>query len=396
VADPGDAAANAPDSSDPFTSVLVGFAHELRGAGLLVGTGDVLTYFAAMTPLDPTDLVDLYWAGRATLVSRHSDESVYDQVFRRYFLDQDGPAASQLALDADSVAEAEATLVMPATEPAPPGDEEDQERAVLGWMASGVDALKHRSFTACTPDELAALRRIMTRMRLTPPRRRTRRTRLSTGSGTEPDLRATIRESMRMHGEPPSQLFFRQRKTKLRPLILILDVSGSMADYSRHLLQFAHAARHAAGRASATRVEVFCFGTRLTRITRELAHQRIDAALEEAARTVVDWDGGTRIGQSLDTFVRTWGRGSLGRGGVVVICSDGLDRGDPEVLAKAMERLHRQCHRIVWLNPHKGDNRDFRPSTLGMMVAAPHIDLLLSGHDLASLEELAAALPVLG
>ena len=377
-----------PDSSDPFTSVLVGFAHELRGAGLTVGTGDVLAYFAAMTPLDPTDLVDLYWAGRATLVSRHYDDSVYDQVFRRYFLGEDAPAAIELMLDPDSVAEAEAALVMPGTEPGP---EEEEERPLLGWMASGVDALKHRSFTACTPDELAALRRIMTRMRLTPPRRRTRRTKLATGSGTEPDLRATIRESMRMHGEPPGQLFFRQRKTKLRPLILILDVSGSMADYSRHLLQFAHAARHAAAR-----VEVFCFGTRLTRITRELARQRIDAALEEAARTVVDWDGGTRIGQSLDTFVRTWGRGSLGRGGVVVICSDGLDRGDPEVLAKAMERLARLCHRIVWLNPHKGDNRDFRPSTLGMMVAAPHIDLLLSGHDLASLEELAAALPVLG
>ena len=290
-------------------------------------------------------------------------------------------------LSADSVAEAEAALVMPGTEPGP---EEEEERPVLGWMASDVDALKHRSFTACTPDELAALRRIMTRMRLTPPRRRTRRTRPATGHGTEPDLRATIRESMRMHGEPPGRLFFRQRKTKLRPLILILDVSGSMADYSRHLLQFAHTARHAAAR-----VEVFCFGTRLTRITRELSHQRVDAALEEAARTVVDWDGGTRIGQSLDTFVRQWGRGGLCRGGVVVICSDGLDRGDPEVLARAMERLARLCHRIVWLNPHKGDNRDFRPSTLGMMVAAPHIDLLLSGHDLASLEELARVLPAL-
>ena len=381
-----------PEPSDPFTSVLVGFAAELRAAGLTAGTGDVLTYFAAMTPLDPTDLVDLYWAGRATLVSRHEDQGVYDQVFRSYFLGADAPAKSQLVLRAQSVAEAEAELVMPATDPGP---EEDQDQPHLGWMASGVDALKHRSFTACTPEELAALRRIMTRMRLTPPRRRTRRTKLAIGSGTELDLRATIRETMRMHGEPPNRLFFRQRKTKLRPLILILDVSGSMADYSRHLLQFAHAARHSAVGSAAGRVEVFCFGTRLTRITRELARQRIDEALEEAARTVVDWDGGTRIGQSLDTFVRTWGRGSLGRGGVVVICSDGLDRGDPEVLAKAMERLARQCHRIVWLNPHKGDNRDFRPSTLGMMVAAPHIDLLLSGHDLASLEELAAALPVL-
>jgi uncharacterized protein len=389
VADPG--GPGGPLASDPFTSVLVGFGHELRAAGLTVGTGDVLTYFAAMTPLDPTDLVDLYWAGRATLVSRHEDQGAYDQVFRRYFLDEDGPARSQLTLDAQSVAEAEAALVMPGTEPGP---EEDEERPVLGWMASGVDALKHRSFTACTPDELAALRRIMTRMRLTPPRRRTRRTRTVRAAGAELDLRATIRESMRRLGEP-SELFFRQRKTRLRPLILILDVSGSMADYSRHLLQFAHTARHATARASAGRVEVFCFGTRLTRITKELAHQRVDAALDEAARTVVDWDGGTRIGESLDTFVRKWGRGGLCRGGVVVICSDGLDRGDPEVLAKAMERLGRLCHRIVWLNPHKGDNRDFRPSTLGMMVAAPHIDLLLSGHDLASLEELAGALPVL-
>jgi hypothetical protein len=376
---------------DPFTSVLVGFAHELRAGGLRVGTGDVLTYFAAMTPLDPTDLVDLYWAGRATLLSGHEDEGVYDQVFRSYFLGEDAPARSQLMLNAQSVAEAEAALVMPGTEPGP---EEDEERPALGWMASGVDALKNRSFTACTPDELAALRRIMTRMRLTPPRRRTRRTRPAR-AGTEPDMRATIRASMRMHGEPPGQLFFRKRKTKLRPLILILDVSGSMADYSRHLLQFAHTARHAAARATTGRVEVFCFGTRLTRITRELAHQRVDAALDEAARTVVDWDGGTRIGESLDTFVRKWGRNGLCRGGVVVICSDGLDRGDPEVLAKAMERLDRLCHRIVWLNPHKGDDRDFRPSTLGMMVAAPHIDLLLSGHDLASLEELAGLLPAL-
>jgi uncharacterized protein with von Willebrand factor type A (vWA) domain len=374
------------DTGGSFTSVLLGFARELRAAGLRVGTGDVLSYVAAMTPLDPTDLVDLYWAGRATLLTRHEDEGVYDRVFRDYFLGEDAVARGTLTLTAESVAQAEAALVMPDAEPGPA---QDEERPALGWMASDVDALKHRSFTACTPEELAALRRIMTRMRLTPPRRRTRRTRPA-AAGPELDLRATIRESMRMHGEPPGRLFFRQRKTKLRPLILVLDVSGSMAAYSRHLLQFAHTARHASGR-----VEVFCFGSRLTRITRELTHQRVDAALAEAARTVADWDGGTRIGRSLDQLVRTWGRGGLCRGGVVIICSDGLDRGDPEVLELAMERLSRLCHRIVWLNPHKGDDRDFRPSTLGMMVAAPHIDLLLSGHDLASLEELAGTLPTL-
>jgi hypothetical protein len=375
---------------DPFTSVLVGFAHELRAAGVKAGTGEVLAYFAATTPLDPTDLVDLYWAGKITLVSRHEDHAAYDQVFRRYFLDEGAPAKSQLMLRPQSVPEAEAALVTPGTEPGP---QEDEEQPVLGWMASSVDALKRRSFTTCTPEELAALRRIMTRMRLVPPRRRTRRTKARPGTSrtSEPDIRAMIRASMRMHGEPPGQLLFRERKTKLRPLILILDVSGSMADYSRNLLQFAHTARHATAR-----VEVFVFGSRLTRITRELRHQRVDAALDEAARSVLDWDGGTRIGASLDAFIRKWGRGGLCRGGVVVICSDGLDRGDPEVLATAMERLARLCHRIVWLNPHKGDNREFRPSTLGMMVAAPHIDLLLSGHDLASLEELAGLLPAAG
>ena len=369
----------------PFPSLLVGFARELRAAGLTAGTGDVLAYCAAMTPLDPTDLLDLYWAGRTTLVSRHEDIATYDAVFRRFFLADGAPPAARLIIKASEAVEAQTALVMPGTEPGPP---EDTEKPSLGWMASDADALKHRSFAACTPAELAALRRIMTRIRLTPPRRRTRRTRPA-GSGRAPDMRTTIRRSMRMHGEP-GELFFRQRRTRLRPLILILDVSGSMADYSRHLLQFAHTTTHAAAR-----VEVFCFGTRLTRITRALERRHPDDALERAARTVLDWDGGTRIGQSLDTFVRRWGRNGLCRGGVVIICSDGLDRGDPGLLSAAMERLSRLCYRIVWLNPHKGDDREFRPSTLGMMVAAPHIDLLLSGHDLASLEQLADMLPVL-
>lgn len=368
-----------------FAGLLVDFSRALRAAGLTVGTGDVLTYCSAMAPLDPTDLVDLYWAGRTTLVSRHEDIPTYDKVFRRFFLDANAPAAGILMLKASAAAEAEAALVMPGTEPGP---EEQTEHPLLGWMASDVDALKHRSFAACTPAELAALRKIMARIKLTPPRRRTRRTRPGQG-GHVPDLRRVIRSSMRMHGEP-AELFFRERKVRLRPLILILDISGSMADYSRHLLQFAYSAKQAAGK-----VEVFCFGTRLTRITRALEHRRPDAALEQAAKAVVDWEGGTRIGGSLDSFIRRWGRGGLCRGGVVVICSDGLDRGDPEVLATAAERLSRLCHRLVWMNPHKGDDAGFRPSTLGMMVVAPHVDLMLSGHDLRSLEEFAALLPTL-
>jgi uncharacterized protein len=374
-----------PDEA-PFVSVLVGFAGALRQAGLAVGSGDLLTYCASMVPLDPTDLVDLYWAGRTTLVTRKDDIGVYDRVFRAYFLDAEGPARDVLMLNTLVSAQAEgAVLDVPATDPAGDGEEEE---AQLGLMASGAEALRRKSFAACTPEELAALRRIMTRIRLTPPRRRTRRTRPAR-SGPAPDLRRTIRDSMRAGGEP-AELRWRRRKAKLRPLVLILDISGSMADYSRNLLQFAYSARRAAGK-----VEVFCFGTRLTRITRPLGRRRPDQALAEAGQAVLDWEGGTRIGDSLEEFVREWGRRGLARGGVVVICSDGLDRGDPEVLATAMERLSRQCYRLVWMNPHKGDNPDFRPNTLGMMVAAPHVDLILSGHDLNSLEELAALLPAL-
>jgi uncharacterized protein with von Willebrand factor type A (vWA) domain len=353
-----------------------------------VGTGDVLTYIAALAPLNPSDLLDLFWAGRATLVKRRDDIPVYDEIFRTYFLGVEGAAATDMKIPLRTVSEAETALVTPNVDPSDSDNEEEQDEQELGLMASGINTLKHRSFAAITPEELAALRRIMKRIRLTPPRRRTRRQRPSK-SGRRLHIRKMARETLRMHGEPTA-LFYRQRKFKLRPLILILDVSGSMADYSRHLLQFAHTAHHASAK-----VEVFCFGTRLTRITRQLRHRKPNAALEAAAKLVVDWDGGTRIGESLATFIRRYGRSGMARGAVVVICSDGLDRGSPEILANAMEKLDRLCYRIVWLNPHKGNVKDFRPSTLGMMVAEPYIDLLLSGHDLASLEELAEMLPVL-
>jgi uncharacterized protein len=336
--------------------------------------------------MDPTDLLDLYWAGRTTLVSRHDQIPTYDRVFTRFFLGEGDEPTQPKPFSIKAKAEARAELQVPETEP---GQERREEReAKLGLVASDAATLRAKSFAACTPEELAALRQIMKTIRLTPPHRRTRRT-VAAGSGRRPDLRRTVRETMRTHGEP-AELFWRRRRLRLRPLILILDVSGSMADYSRSLVQFAYSTKRAA-----SRVEVFCFGTRLTRITRELEHRRPDEAMERAAKAVFDWEGGTRIGTSLDAFVRDWGRRGLCRGGIVVICSDGLDRGDPSVLAAAMERLSRLCHRIVWMNPHKGISTDFQPNTLGMMVAAPYVDLLLSGHDLGSLEEFAARLPEL-
>jgi uncharacterized protein with von Willebrand factor type A (vWA) domain len=381
-----DGPAPGPVADAPFVGVLVAFARELRGAGLGVGSGDVLTYSAAMARLDPTDLVDLYWAGRTTMVTRREQITVYDRVFRHFFLDETQALPEPLKLAIHAANHTQSTLVVPATDPGP--EDLESQQAQLGFVASDAEVLRSKAFAACTPEELASLRRIIARMRLAPPRRRTRRT-TPARDGHRPDPRRTIRETMRTHGEP-SKLFWRQRRRRLRPVILILDVSGSMADYSRNLLQFAYSATRASGR-----VEAFCFGTRLTRITRALERRRVDDAMDQAARAVFDWEGGTRIGASLDEFLRTWGRRGVCRGGIVVICSDGLDRGDPQVLASAMERLKRLCHKVVWMNPHRGDNRNFRPSTLGMMIVAPHVDLLLSGHSLASLEEFAALLPEL-
>jgi uncharacterized protein len=371
--------------AERLVGLLVDFARRLRDAGVPVGSGDVLAYCSGVARLDPTDLIDLYWAGRTTLLTRRDQIPLYDKVFRAFFLGETDPLGEAMPELAEVAPRSESALAVPATEP---GDEHD-DQALLGLMASDLEILKHKSFAACTPDELAALRRIMARLRVTPPRRRSRRT-VAARSGRRPDVRRAVRRSMRLAGEP-AEMFWRRRKVRLRPLILILDVSGSMADYSRTLLQFAHSARRAAAR-----VEVFCFGTRLTRITRELERRRPDDALERAARAVVDWEGGTRIGDSLDTFVRRYGRRGTGRGGIVVICSDGLDRGDPAVLAAAMERLARLSHRIVWVNPHQGDDPAYRPATLGLMAAAPHVDRMVSGHDLRSLERLATMLAEVG
>jgi uncharacterized protein len=372
--------------NNAFTTVLVDFGRALRAKGLAVGSGDILTYCSAMAPLDPTDLLDLYWAGRTTMIVRREDLPVYDEVFRAYFLASDSPVQKMLKVKAQASAEADAPFEIPATEPS---GKEEEEETLLGLMASNVESLKHRSFGECTDEELAAIRRIMSRIKFTPPKRRTRRTKTA-GEGRKPDMRRTIRESMRTNGEMV-ELYWRKRRVRLRPLILILDVSGSMSDYSRALLQFAYSAKRAS-----QKVEVFCFGTRLTQVTKPLQTRKPDEALARAAKLVVDWEGGTRIGDSVDKFVRKWGRRGMCRGGVVVICSDGLDRGDPELLSDAMERLSRLCHNIVWMNPHKGNNADYQPQTVGMIAANPHVDVLLSGHDLSSLEELATLLPKLG
>lgn len=364
-------------TANPAVEVLVGFGRALRAEGMSVGTGDVLAYCAAVVGLDPTDLVDLYWAGHTTMVTRRDHIEVYDEVFARYFLGVPATGGEVAALKRTPAGtNVDATFVVPATEPG--GTE--AARVSLGLAASAVDVVRTKAFADCTDEELALLRRILSRLRHVPPRRRSRRT-ARARAGRVPDLRRTVRGTLRTHGDLV-HLYWRERKLRPRPLVLVLDVSGSMADYSRALLQFAHTTRQAA-----RKVEVFCFGTRLTRLTVPLRARRPDEALRRAARDVVDWEGGTRIGDSLDRFVRDWGR--LARGAIVAICSDGLDRGDPETLAQAMARISLLCHRIVWLNPLG------RGESLGMAAAGPYVDELVTGGDLASLERFAELLPTL-
>jgi len=285
---------------------LAGFARALREHGLPVGSDDVTTFCSAMAELTVSDLADLYWAGRSTLVHSRRHLAVYDEVFRSWFLGVSTPAADATVAKQAKPSGSGGTLNVPDSEPGEQPDSDDTPM-MLGLEASPLRIERRKRFEACSEDELAALRRIIARIRLEPPRRRSRR-RCPSHAGAVLDIRRMTRDAMRL-GEPSPQLHRLQRKTRARPLVLILDVSGSMADYSRNLLQFAYSMRQAA-----QKVEVFCFGTRLTRITPALDRRSPDDAMRLAAERVLDWDGGTRIGESLDDFVRNWGRRGLSRG----------------------------------------------------------------------------------
>ena len=251
-------------------------------------------------------------------------------------------------------------------------------------MASGVEVLREKSFPDLTEEERARVSAMIRRLAVTVPVERTRRTKPA-AKGSTFDIRRTLRRSLRTQGEPFDRAR-RARTSRARPLVLILDISGSMAPYARALMQFGYAAM-AAGR----RVEVFVFGTRLTRVTRTLRTKDPDRALHEIGKQVADWEGGTRIGESLKTLLDGWSQRAALRGAVVVLCSDGLERGDPELLKAQMSRLRRLAHRVVWVNPLKGSPR-YEPLARGMAAAMPSIDEFLSGHNLESLEQLGRVL----
>ncbi|MEA2522545.1 MAG: uncharacterized protein QOI81_2191 [Actinomycetota bacterium] len=371
-------------------AALVGFGRELREAGLPVGTGRVLTFVRAVAALGSTRVEDLYWAGRATLIARPEDAAAFDLLFAAWVrrsgvlpgeIDTTGLAGEELfAAEPRGAAE----IVHAGMGDEAPPARDGEMTGDLGLVASRMEVLRHKAFSQLTPEERRAVERAIRRLVVRAPLAHTRRRRPAR-DGDRFDLRRTLRASLRTQGEPFDRRW-RGRRTRARPLMLILDVSGSMAPYSRALMQFGYAAM-AAGR----RVEVFCFGTRLTRVTRTMRTNDPDRAMERIGEQVADWEGGTRIGESLKTLVDGWSQRAALRGAVVVLCSDGLERGDPDLLRHQMARLHRLAHRVVWANPLKGSPR-YQPLARGMAAALPSVDEFVSGHDLESVEALAAVL----
>ena len=379
---------------------LIGFGRELRRRGLPVGTGRIVTFCRAAAVLEPHDRDALYWAGRACLVSRPEDVDAFDATFDDWFRRAvrieltspdagpwDSRGAGGSGFEERLVARTRGALADdegPADGPDVAGDEGPEGDAAIRVVASAVELLRAKSFADLTGDERARVSHLIRELSVQVPLRSSRRYRAAP-SGARFDVRRTLRRSLRTQGEPFDRAW-RDRGTRARPLVLVLDVSGSMAPYSRALVQFAYAAR-AAGR----EVEVFVFSTRLTRVTRTLRTKDPDRAIREIGRQVADWEGGTRIGRSLKELVDGWGGRAVIRGAVVVICSDGLERGEPQLLRVQMAKLRRLVHRVVWVNPLKGSPR-YEPLARGMAAALPSIDVFLPGHNLESLEELGRVL----
>jgi len=360
------------------TGRLQELAGLLRALGVRVGVGEVLAAHRALAAVDAGSREEAFHALRATLCSSHADREAFALAFAAVFGGEEG-AGDENPYEALGAIE---RTVLPRVG-VPAGTEApmpvDVDAVPAAW--SEEELLRVKDFAAYTDAERAAVQRLLARLALRTPLRTSRRTRPARARGRVPDLRATSRASLRRGGE---LLERRWRAPTQRPrrVVFVLDVSGSMAPYARVLLQYVQAsvAAHA-------RVEAFAFGTHLTRITAELGGRDPDAALARAAEQVTDWSGGTRIGASLATLNREHGR-RIGRGAFVVLLSDGWDRGDPDELAAELGRLRRTAYRLVWLNPLAADPR-YEPLTRGMRAAMPHLDRLLPGNTIASLEQLA-------
>lgn len=364
--------------ADP-AEIAVAFARVLRGAGLNVPMSCSNTFAEALAALGMDDRDAAYWAGRATLVRRPEDITMYDRAFAVFFEQRRG---------GEAIPDEEPLRITIAVDTGDDEGDEDQadseeasDEPTIEMRFSATEVLRHKDFADYSPAELDDAHQMMTRLRLAGAPRDSLRLSPTRGSTSRPDIRRTVRAAIRAGGEPIER-HFRAPSTKLRRLVLLLDVSGSMEPYARGLIRFVHAA--VAGR---QKVEAFAIGTRLTRVTRELTSRDPDVALTAAARRVEDWSGGTRLGESLRTFNDQWGVRGLARNSIVVVLSDGWDRGDPWVLAEQMRRLQRVTHRLVWVNPLKV-TPGYAPLARGMAAALPYVDNFVEGHSVAAMEEL--------
>jgi len=362
--------------SDGADRLAVIFARRLRAEGMTVPTGSVALFVEALNAVDPLDGDDVYWAARVVLVKRPEDIDAFNRAFASFWLGGTGnsPPAVVAVEEKGGVDWPERTADTLTAEP--------PCAATAALRYSPVEVLRTKDFGDYTAADFAEAQRLMARLRVTAPMRRSRRRRPARSRRSHaPDIRATVRGALRTGGEPIRRAWYAP-SLQPRRLVLLCDVSGSMDLYSRALLRFMHAAV-AGGR----RVEAFAMGTRLTRLTRELSSRDPDHALRSAGLAVADWSGGTRLGDSLRAYNDGWGMRGMSRGAVVVILSDGWERGDPTVIADQMARLSRVAYRVVWVNPLKA-SPGYAPLARGMAAALPYIDELVEGHNLNALEEL--------
>jgi uncharacterized protein len=348
----------------------------LRAGGAAVGVGELLAAHRALAAVDPTSRGEAYFALRAALCSSRADFDLFAEAFAVVFAPAGEPENPLEALGKIERAVLPRVGVPMESEATPVVEDVPVPAA---W--SDEELLREKDFAEYTDAERAMARALLVRLSRRTPQRLSRRTRPTRRRREVHDLRATVRASLR-HGGELLERRYREPAERPRRLVLVCDVSGSMAPYARMLLQYLQASVSARAR-----VEAFVFGTRLTRVTRELAGRDPDRALARAAEHVSDWSGGTRIGAALAELNREHGR-RIGRGAVIVVLSDGWDRGDPDELAAEMARLRRCAHRVLWLNPLAADPR-YEPLTRGMQAALPHVDHLLPGNSIASLEALA-------
>ncbi len=360
--------------------MAVAFARLLRGAGLVVPLDSVLTFVQALDVMGITNRDDVYWAAHTTLVRRAEDRPLFNAAFAVFWEQRSGEASTQ---ESEPIS---VTLLLDDGDEAE-NDEQgrDQNDPSITMRFSAAETLRQKDFTDYNDDELRESQRLMHSLRLAGPPRQSMRLHKSNKRGAQHDLRRTVRASLANEGEPILR-YWREPGVRMRRLVVLLDVSGSMEPYARALLRFMHAA--VIGR---QRVEAFAFGTRLTRITKELANRDPDKALTRASAQVPDWSGGTRLGESLRKFNDDWGVRGMARGAIVVILSDGWDRGDPQFLAEQMQRLQRVAFRVVWVNPLKV-TPGYAPLARGMAAALPFVDDFVEGHSLAALEHLTAVI----